>query len=469
MRRRPHACAIVRQAPVAFVDDFVHELAARVVDTRATPLSPNTRDTLARRLFDLTGSIAAGLQTAEAQATLAVLRRMQTTAAGAATETPAYLIGALTVAARSTELDDIDLISCTTPGSVVVPAALIAGSISGASPEILAAAMVAGYDVMTALGLALDGANAVYGSRWPTYFGAAMSVAATVSTALQLSEERTLTALSVAASMTTPYAGRIATDPISRWLTLAAAAQAGLASALASAEGLHGDASIFSACLGVDDAHVANARRAFDRPALERTSAKPFCTGRQSLSAIEAFQQLIHGSGVDPASLERVEVFVPEQYRAMIDRARHARTKSESRGVRYQIALAAYYPDDLFDVDRVRLRLDDPGMTRLIDRIEVFASDELTRLYPRKWAGSVRVTAGGRSRTEEVIEPSGDPEHALSWSDIEHKLRAVATHLRHGVPVDELAAAARTLDFSAALAELAPFAGRFSPPANASR
>ena len=37
---------------------------------------------------------------------------------------------------------------------------------------------------MTALGLALDGANAVYGSRWPTYFGAAMSVAATVSTAL---------------------------------------------------------------------------------------------------------------------------------------------------------------------------------------------------------------------------------------------------------------------------------------------
>src|SRR6202034_2664942 len=117
---------------------------------------------------------------------------------------PAYLLGALTVAARSTELDDIDLISCTTPGSVVVPAALIAGSIGGASSETLAAAVVAGYDVMTALGLALDGANAVYGSRWPTYFGAAMSTAAVVATALQLSEERTLTALAIAASMTTP-------------------------------------------------------------------------------------------------------------------------------------------------------------------------------------------------------------------------------------------------------------------------
>ncbi|MGA2395033.1 MAG: MmgE/PrpD family protein [Candidatus Lustribacter sp.] len=453
---------------MAYVDDFVHELAARVAGTRATPLSPGTRDTLARRLFDLTGSIAAGLQTAEAQATLAVLRRMHATATGTATETPAYLLGALTVAARSTELDDIDLISCTTPGSVVIPAALVAGAIGGASSDTLAAAVVAGYDVMTALGLALDGANAVYGSRWPTYFGAAMSVAAAVSTALQLSEERTLTALAIAASMTTPYAGRIATDPISRWLTLAAAAQAGLASALAAAEGLHGDANIFSACLGVEDTHVANARRAFDRPALERTSAKPFCTGRQSLSAIEAFQHVIH-DGVDPARIERIEVFVPEQYRAMIDRARHARTKSESRGVRYQIALAAYHPGDLFDIDRIRLRLDDPAMTRLIDCIDVLASGELTRLYPQKWAGTVRVTSAGGSRTETVVEPAGDPEHALSWSDVEHKLRAVAAHLPGGVPVDALAAAARTLNFSAALAELTPFAGRFPPPANARR
>jgi 2-methylcitrate dehydratase PrpD len=153
----------------------------------------------------------------------------------------------------------------------------------------------------------------------------------------------------------------------------------------------------------------------------------------------------------------------------MIDRARHARTKSESRGVRYQIALAAYYPADLFDIDRITLRVDDPGMPRLIDRIEVSAADELTRLYPRKWAGTVRVTASGSSRTETVLEPSGDPEHALSWSDIERKLRAVAAHLPGGVPVDALAPAARTLDFTAALAELKPFAGRFSPPANARR
>lgn len=453
---------------MAFVDDFVHEVAARAVAARSAPLSPATRDALARRLLDLTGAIAGGLQTAEAQATLAVLRRMQTAPGGAATETPAYLLGAMSAAARSTEIDDIDLISCTTPGAVVIPAALVAASLCAATPEILAAAVLAGYDVMTALGLALDGANAVYGARWPTYFGAAMSAAATVATALQLSEERMLTALAIAASMTTPYAGRIATDPISRWLTLAAAAQAGLAAALAADAGLHGDATIFAVCLGVDDAHVAAARRAFDVPAFERTSAKPYCTGRQSLAAIEAFRRLVAG-GVDPERIERIEVFVPEQYRAMIDRARHARTKSESRGVRYQIALAAFHPDDLFDIDRTRLRLDDPEMMRLIDSVEVVASDELTRLYPRKWAATVRVIAAGATRTETVVEPAGDPEHALSWSDIERKLRAVGAHLAAGVPVDALAAAARALDFGTALAELTPAAGRFVPPANARR
>jgi 2-methylcitrate dehydratase PrpD len=440
--------------PVAYADAFVHELAARVAGSRTAVLSPATRDTLERRFFDLTGSIAAGLQTAETQATLAVLRRLQTTASGVATETPAYLIGALTVAARSTELDDIDLISCTTPGAVVFPAALVAAQITGASPETLAAAVLAGYDVMTSMGLALDGATAVYGSRWPTYFGAAMSVAATTSIALQLTEEQILTALAIAASMTTPFAGRIATDPISRWLTLAAAAQAGLASAIAAAEGLHGDSNIFSECLGVEDAHVDIARRAFDRPALERTSAKPFCTGRQSLSAIEAFQQLIRNRSVDPARIERIEVSVPEQYRAMIDRAQRPRTKSESRGVRYQLALAAFHPDELFDIDRRTLRLDDPDVIGLIERIELRASEDLTRLYPAKWAASVRVTSGGNSCTAEVIEPSGDPEHALSWSDIERKLRAVAAHLPRAIPVDDLRADARALNFTGALARL---------------
>jgi 2-methylcitrate dehydratase PrpD len=254
--------------------------------------------------------------------------------------------------------------------------------------------------------------------------------------------------------MTTPFAGRINTDPISRWLTLAGAAQAGLASAIAAAEGLQGDRNIFSACLGVEDVHVENARRAFDRPALERTSAKPFCTGRQSLSAIEAFQALIRNGSVDPARIERIEVLVPEQYRAMIDRARRPRTKSESRGVRYQLALAAFHPDDLFDIDRRTLRLDDPAVIGLIERIEVRASDDLTRLYPAKWAAAVHVTSGGSSCAAEVIEPTGDPEHALSWDDVERKLRAVAAHLPCAVPVDVLRDDARALNFTGALARL---------------
>ena len=440
MKRKRRSC-------VAYVDAFVQELAARIAASRATVLSAGVRDALERRFFDLTGSIAAGLQTAEAQATIAVLRRLQA-------DTPAYRLGALTVAARSTELDDIDLISCTTPGSVVFPAALVAAQLTGASSDTLATAVFAGYEVMTAMGLALDGANAVYGSRWPTYFGAAMSVAATVSIALDLNEDDILTALAIAASMTTPYAGRINTDPISRWLTLAAAAQAGLASAVGAAEGLQGDHGIFSACLGVEDVHVEAARRAFAHPALERTSSKPFCTGRQSLSAIEAFQRLIRDESIDPARIERIEVLVPEQYRAMIDRARRPRTKSESRGVRYQLALAAYHPDELFDIDRRTLRLDDPAVIGLIERIDVHASEALTRMYPAKWAASVRLETGGRSCTAEVIEPSGDPEHALSWSDIERKLRAVAAHLPRAVSVDDFSADARALNFTGALARL---------------
>src|ERR1700677_3732606 len=90
----------------------------------------------------------------------------------------------------------------------------------GVTPHAFPAGVVAGYQVMTALGAAADGPSIVYGSRWPTQFGAAMTAAATVGTIVGLSEERLLQALAIAATMTTGSAGRISGNPTPRWLPL---------------------------------------------------------------------------------------------------------------------------------------------------------------------------------------------------------------------------------------------------------
>src|SRR6185369_5018909 len=69
----------------------------------------------------------------------------------------------LTGAARSTEVDDIDLPACTTVGSVVVPVAV---TMAAARPNVgegaLLSAVVGGYEAMTRLGRAIGGATLLY-------------------------------------------------------------------------------------------------------------------------------------------------------------------------------------------------------------------------------------------------------------------------------------------------------------------
>ena len=48
------------------------------------------------------------------------------------------------------------------------------------------AAIIAGYEVMTRLGRAIDGPTILYRGIWPTYFAAPFGVAAVVARLLQL-------------------------------------------------------------------------------------------------------------------------------------------------------------------------------------------------------------------------------------------------------------------------------------------
>jgi len=60
--------------------------------------------------------------------------------------------------ARLSEVDDIHLAAMITPGAIVVPGALtIARSWPDADPAGLVAAIVAGYEAMVRLGLAING------------------------------------------------------------------------------------------------------------------------------------------------------------------------------------------------------------------------------------------------------------------------------------------------------------------------
>jgi 2-methylcitrate dehydratase PrpD len=238
---------------------------------------------------------------------------------------------------------------------------------------------------------------------------------------------------------------------------LASAVQAGLLAATAASRGMHGDETILAKVSPVWSAEKIALPDSAGPAAplhLARIGFKPYCTSRQGLAATEAFIAALRAHRIEPGAIEKITLAVPLQYRAMIDRAKRPKTKSESRGIHYQLALAALYPDELCDIERATLHSEEPAVQHLLDRIEVTVSDKLTTLYPRQWGGAVRIEADSRAYENEVLNPRGDPETPLGRDGITAKLETMSRFLPRPIPTAALARQVEALDFAACLETL---------------
>ncbi|HUY59724.1 MAG TPA: MmgE/PrpD family protein [Solirubrobacteraceae bacterium] len=304
---------------------------------------------------------------------------------------------------RMTELDDIHMRTCTTPGAVVVPTAVTVGAALNAGPAAYARAVEIGYEAMIRLGGAIGGALAVYRGVWPTYFCAPFAAAAVVASLLELGPEATRNALGIALTRATGLTSGITGTPLARWLTLGDAARAGCSAAFAARDGFIADADL--------ERVAASAGVGFDRaaaldecdPAIGAVSVKPFPTAKQSLAATEAALRLRALVAVDEISLVRVHV--PDAYAHMVANPPSAASRlSRMSSARWNVALALTRPNELHDVERA-VPLDDPEPARVAALVEVVADPEMARLYPNRWPA--RVVIGDVE--EVVVNASGDP------------------------------------------------------------
>src|SRR5262245_14044356 len=330
------------------------ELARRFVELEADG------DAVGARTLDACGALLAGAATAEGDAILRHGSGWETGAAAAVARRVAVV--------RMTELDDIHMPSCTTPGAIVVPTALTVGAELGVDASRYRRAVEVGYEAMTRLGGAIDGAHVVYRGVWPTYFAAPFATAAVVASLLDLDARRTAHALALALTRSTGLTSGIVGAPLGRWLTVGDAARAGCSAAFAARDGFIADVDLgrLASGAGVEiDARVLHA----DAPAAVReVSVKPFPTAKQSLAATEAALGL-RGRVVDSS----VRVHVPEAYAEMVAAVPLAESRlSRIASVRWNVALALARPEELHDVARTA-GMDDPELTELARRAGVRA------------------------------------------------------------------------------------------------
>jgi 2-methylcitrate dehydratase PrpD len=144
-------------------------------------------------------------------------------------------------------------------------------------------------------------------------------------------------------------------------------------------------------------------------------SFKPICGAKQTIAAVYAFRDVLAG-GVDADSIRDVLVEVPGAYHAMIDRPNLPSGRQDTfASVQYQLALAAYAPDRLYDVTRASIA-GAPEIDSFMGKVRVATDPALDAAYPRTWPASVTVTTDdGTLHVVEMQRPLGDPGTGFGW------------------------------------------------------
>ena len=191
----------------------------------------------------------------------------------------------------------------TTPGSIVIPAAMtLATRLPNANGADVAPAMLAGYEAIIRLGLAINGPKVLYRGIWPTYFGAGFAAAAVAARLLRLSPQQTAHALALALTMASPSVGQHHAATTARWFSVGNAARNGLTAALAAQSGFTADLEIlrsrlFPEVYGIEPNIAVMAGSALTFPDV---SMKPWCAARQTMAATQGLREILE-EGVAPA------------------------------------------------------------------------------------------------------------------------------------------------------------------------
>jgi 2-methylcitrate dehydratase PrpD len=92
------------------------------------------------------------------------------------------------------------------------------------------------------------------------------------------------------------------------------------------------------------------------------------------------------------------------------------------------------------------LRLNDPEIRALMQRIVCENDPEIEAYFPANMSGKLNVKAGGRTFTRTVVVPKGEPQNFLTESELRAKFFGLADAVLDAAHTAQLASNVLTLD-----------------------
>jgi len=426
-------------------------------------------------LLDLVGNIVRARHDAESTPALLAAARALGFAAGnsgvfgdTARYTPAGAAFVNGTLAHSLDFDDTHAAGSLHPGAPVIPAALAAGEMQGASGADVLAAIVAGYEVTCRVALALPAGEHYNRGFHPTATCGAFGAAAAAGRVFGLSGEEVASALGIALSQAAGSLQFLANGAWTKRFQVGWAAMSGLAAATLAREGFKGAAEALEGKHGFMRAYAPNPtpERALQGLGTEfelmRTAVKPYPSCRYGHAGIDAALALRAELGLRAEEVESVTYGLSNAGMLLVGlpAAKKANPQNVVDGqFSGPFVLSSALATGAMGWDSYRL-LDDPTIRAMLPKVHCEHDDEIEAEFPRNMSGKVTLRARGQDFVRTVVVPKGEPDNFLTEAELRAKFagltEAVLGADRAAKLADAVLAIAHTADVASLMRLAAP-------------
>lgn len=332
------------------------------------------------------------------------------------------------------ELDDLIAASIVHPAAAVIPAVLATAEQCGASGERALLGIVAGYEMMHRIGIALGDGPAHRGFHKTSLAGpVAAATAAAITASHSLADLRSAIGLACsAAAGVKNFAAGDGGGMVKR-LHLGRAAEAGVRVSRLAARGFQGPPNAIDGKMGLLEVFGGDGIKPEGLTAgLGRDWAVmdvwfkvyPICGWIQSV--VEALLHLRGGRRLAAADIQTIRVGVS----AYAARNNGAIAPTDTMGAQYSIpycAALALLGDPSDPVEYHETRVNDPELRAVASRVEIYVDPHAEAVYPSQFAATVEIVlSGAEPIAAAVAECRGTPAFPCSDEELNAKFMLLA-------------------------------------------
>jgi 2-methylcitrate dehydratase PrpD len=356
--------------------------------------------------------------------------------------------------AHSLDFDDTHAAGTLHPGAPVISAALVAAQMRSADGATLLAGIIAGYEVMCRLALALPAGEHYRRGFHPTATCGAFGAAVAAGRVFGLDATDMASALGIALSQTAGSLQFLHNGAWTKRFQVGWAAMSGLAAAQLASQGFKGAGEAIEGEHGFLRAYApaavpARAMRDLGTVyELMATGVKPYPSCRYGHAGIDAALALRAEHGLEPQEISGVVYGVSNAGLLLVGAP--AQKKLDPRNIvdaqfSAPFVLCVALVTGKMGWDSYQL-LQDAQIRALLPKVRCEHDPEIEAEFPTNMSGKLTVHARGQRLARKVIVPKGEPGNFLSSKELMAKFTELAGPVIGAGPTERLATAILTLD-----------------------